>query len=260
MKKTKTISFSTMLVTLLTIFTVLLGALFVAKPANAQSEVRADDPTDQGIYGYNACFGGSSNPYLLRFVNADAVDDEGYLWVKNSDYNENKARSDYDDYQGSNMNGYCMDGGNDEDWVRIWEIDGTGNKIWEIIRNSGHDTLTIYNPSVVNDSSSWLTKSFSKTGYSKSYIVSIVFNGLSTQWNNDIIGNIYDYNEFTLTCSNGTRDFSNYEWGGWDLAEEQEESTPPTPATGVELNIGVAIASLALVSAMFVVVRRKEER
>ena len=39
-----------------------------------------------------------------------------------------------------------------------------------------------------------------------------------------------------------------------------QEQGGDTPATGVELNIGIAVLSLALVSAMFVIVRRKEER
>ena len=252
MKKTKTISLSTMLVAFLTILTVLLGALFVAKPANAQSEVRADDPTDPGIYAYHSYW-----EYLLRFVDADAVDDGGYLWVRNVEYDENKTRSDYNDYQGSGMNGYNVDGENNEDWIRIWEIDGMGNKIWEIVRSNGKDTITIYDSSVVNDSNSWLRKASYDSGYYKTYIENIVFHGTHLQWNNDVIVNPYDYPNFTLTCSDGTRDFSNNEWGEWDLAEEQEE---PTPATGVELNIGFAVLSLALVSAMFVVVRRKEER
>ena len=103
-------------------------------------------------------------------------------------------------------------------------------------------------------------------------LTDIYYSGTSTQWDN------LSYSNDTYTfykCNSGLKVhciednkmksmFGDNVSLGW--VEEPEpvtpEPTPAAPSTGIELNIGVAIASLALVGTMFVVVnkKRKEDR
>ena len=111
--------------------------------------------------------------------------------------------------------------------------------------------------------------------------VYVSYEGNSNDWDGfDIDYNFEGCDEAVIYAGDGqykSYNSSAAEWISWDSGTLPAEPTPepeptpiepttddptddPTPATGVEANIGFAIASLALVGAMFVVVRRKEER
>ena len=313
MIKSKT-KMSTLLVALLTILTVLLGALFVAKPVNAPAlsadgeltvveigdeTLEVDYFTYEGWYiaVYDYSFYWLFEYSLGDFFELDRTDGE---YVENPYYDPEDEDSSEEPEVWQTYRYYVADGSTGCFDLRV-EITG-GSWCWDGVEN-----LHIIVPSTIEvtggfteecycdvdfytvNTGVYTIRSFTLNSNDEDgadavcltiptsikelrgdfeNIEDIYYQGTSDDWDSEVtfeLENWTDWSGLTVHCTDNNcktilynEDTGESSWSSW--SSEGSSGSGDTPSTGIELNIGVAVLSLALVSTLFVVARRKEER
>ena len=302
MIKSKT-KMSTLIVAIVTIATILLGAMFVAgafKPAT-NNTVKAATLTasDTGWEYYDTynnyqddfgeCFGCDPNDTSLygvlvitdkSVVETDRDVEDVAPWVEYSSniryvfFNCNTAPTEIGAYVFYGL-----------EYVEVVKLPNGVETVDEYAfyycgYNSG---LILYVPGSITSDDTCLRAE----GGSSDCLKIIIFDGTEEEWEEKEISvtfntgsdQVFDEGDLTINELSSYYRSNNSLPNSANVIFLQTESTPedpepvdpdpvdpepedptPAPATGIELNIGVAVLSLALVGTLFVTVRRKEER
>ena len=319
--KTKNVSLSTMLVTILAILAIVLGGLFVSdafKPV-ANNTVKADNTPIVGTgWKYYSEYDdyqnelGTSFNVMYRYYNCSGEDEyddlEGVLVITNKSIVEDGVEMDENTgYPIVPWSEYC-----DSIHYIFFDCGTNPRRIGDYVFACLQSLIEVHIPEGVEQISNcafngsctnggsfvWLPKtleedsSFSIDAYGYDGIELVFFDGTESEWveKSYYIGLQSDekHYEGNLTLNELAEHYYNNSYSlpeganvvflqtetpepvdpnqGSGSGEQgqgqggQEQQQEETPATGVELNIGFAVLSLALVGTMFVVAKRKEER